>query len=435
MKKLYPAITLAATLIFPSAFAQTPHTGFAKGHHDYFSRHRQELPTDSDGQDHMRRTLAENAPGAHLPGTSDFAFAGRNNKFYLSLGGFARFTASYDFGNVLDDPNEFVTANIPTEKRAGDGGLVQFSAMQTHLCLNFVALPESKNKIGFFIGGNFLNNYAPHMQYLYIRWRGLKVGYDYSGFVNPAAGVPTIDYEGPNAYTSIPLGMISYEIKFGKNKEWLAGGALQMPQYSVTTGQGSSTVTQRIPDIPAYIQYAWGGGASSVRLSGMLRNMQYRDDILAKNFNKVGWGLQLSGAAQINPFLTAYYQAMYGDGIASYIQDLSGHHMDLVPSSVPGKMDCVKAWAGYLGLQYNFSKNVFATTTYSHVRTYADPYKGGELPWDDQYRYAQYAVANLFYKINSHLQTGIEYIYGRRVNYDGSQGHDNRFQVMFQANF
>lgn len=434
MKSIYALALMVAAATPATLFAQDHPHNQTKGPHDYFSRlAKQEAQKEQD--EHMRAVLSENAPNEKMPGTSEFAFAGRNNKFYLAIGGYAKFTASYDFGNTLDNPNEFITENISTEPRPGNGGLVQFSAMQTHLCLNFVALPETKNKVGFFIGTNFLDNYSPTLQYAYARWRGLKAGYDYSNFLDPNAGPPTIDYEGPNAMTSVPLAMISYDGKFGKHKEWQAGVALEMPQYSVTTGAGSQTVTQRVPDIPAYIQYSWGGGVSTLRLSGMLRNMEYRDLMLGKNYNKVGWGVQLSGSADINSFLTAYYQAVYGDGIASYIQDLNGGGMDMTPSRTPGKMDAVKAWGAYLGLQYNFSKQVYATTTYSHVRTYASQYKGGETAWGDQYRYAQYAVANVFYQINKHLQTGLEYIYGRRVNYDGSQGHDNRIQAMFQVNF
>lgn len=434
MKNIY-SLALIAAFLTPSATLGQDHVDtYAKGKHDYFSHNKTEDKVQTQ-EEHMREVLKENAPDEKMPGTSEFAFAGRNNKFYLSIGGYAKATVSYDFGNTLNNSNEFITADIPADPRPGNGGLVQFSAMQTHLCLNFVALPETNNKIGVFIGTNFLDNYTPTLQYAYARWRGLKVGYDYTNFLDLNAAPPTIDYEGPNAMSTIPLAMIAYDAKFGKHKEWQVGGALQMPQYSVTTGRGTETVTQRIPDIPVYLQYAWGGGASTLRLSGILRNMQYRDDILGKNFNKVGWGVQLSGSATINPFLTAYYQALYGDGIASYMQDLNGGGMDMTPSATPGKMDAVKAWGAFVGLQYNFSKKVYATTTYSHVRTYADRYKGGATKWGDQYRYAQYAVANLFYQINSHLQTGIEYIYGRRVNYDGSQGHDNRIQAMFQVNF
>jgi hypothetical protein len=89
----------------------------------------------------------------------------------------------------------------------------------------------------------------------------------------------------------------------------------------------------------------------------------------------------------------------------------------------------VKSWGGYAGVQYCFSDKVFATATYSHLRIYprnAEP---------DTYRYGQYLSANIFWDITSMFQCGMEYIYGRRVNMDGIQAHNNRLQTMLQVSF
>lgn len=48
---------------------------------------------------------------------------------------------------------------------------------------------------------------------------------------------------------------------------------------------------------------------------------------------------------------------------------------------------------------------------------------------------SQYVGDNMFYNINSIVQVGVEYDYGRRVNYDGRQAHDNRLQAMLQVSF
>lgn len=108
--------------------------------------------------------------------------------------------------------------------------------------------------------------------------------------------------------------------------------------------------------------------------------------------------------------------------------------MDMLPSADNANvMNTVKAWGAYGGLQFNISRTVFASATYSHVRTYAD--KCAAPTADDQYRYAQYAVGNVFWDITSILQAGAEYIYGRRVNYNGSQAHDSRLQLSLQLSF
>jgi len=381
--------------------------------------------------------LLANAPsefGSHVP---RFAVIGKDHTFYFGIGGKVITTASYDFGHPVDDPNMFITSEIPTGIRPGNGGRVQFSAQQTHLCLNFVGLPGTANKFGAFVSMNLLSdNYAPELQYAYVKYRGLKAGYDKTLFADPASTPPSIDYEGVNASSCLGNAILDYSASFGKKKEWSAGVGLEMPLYSITDADvhGAYKVNQRVPDIPAFIRWSWDEGSGWLRLSAVMRNMLYHNPSSGKNVDKVGYGFQLSGSAQVLPGLTAYYQGLYGKGIASYIQDLAGCGMDMAPSAYnPYILDTVKAWGAYGALQYDFSPSVFASASYSHVRTYA---KGCVPPSaDNQYRYAQYAAGNLFWNITPILQTGVEYIYGRRVNYDGTQAHDSRLQAMLSLSF
>lgn len=381
--------------------------------------------------------LLANAPTEFGSSVPRFAVIGKDRSFYIGIGGHVKATVGYDFGNPMHNPNEFITSAISTSRRRGDGGLVQFSAQQSSLFLNFVGLPGSDNQIGAFIGANLLGeDYAPALQYAYIKYRGFKAGYDKTLFADPASTPPTVHYEGPNASSSLGNAIVDYSFDFGKKKEWSAGIGLEMPMYSVTDadGAGAYKVNQRVPDIPAFIRWSWDGGNSWLRFSAVMRNMLYHNPASGKNVDKVGWGIQLSGSAAITPWLTAYYQGLYGKGIASNIQDLAGCGMDMLPTADNADvMNAVKAWGAYGGLQFNISPTVFASATYSHVRTYAD---GCAMPVaDDQYRYAQYAVGNVFWDITSILQAGAEYIYGRRVNYDGTQAHDSRLQLSLQLSF
>lgn len=381
--------------------------------------------------------LLFNAPsefGSHVP---RFAVIGKDHSFYLGIGGKVTVTAGYDFGNPTDDPNMFLTSGIPNSLPPGNGGSLRISAQQTHLCLNFVGLPGSANKFGAFISFNLLkDNYQPDLQYAYVKYRGIKAGYDKTLFADPASTPPSIDYEGVNASSSLSNAILDYSFSFGKKKAWSAGIGVEMPMYSVTdaAGHGAYAVSQRVPDIPAFIKWSWDDGSGWLRFSAVMRNMLYHDPASGKNVDKVGYGFLLSGAAPVVPGLTAYYHGLYGKGIASYIQDLSGCGMDLMPSaSTQYILDMPKAWGAFGALQYDFSRSVFASASYSHVRTYAD---GCAMPaGDTQYRYAQYIAGNVFWNISPLLQSGIEYIYGRRVNYNGSQAHNSRIQAMLSLSF
>lgn len=381
-------------------------------------------------------TFLENAPKSHKKsGVPSFAIEGKDKKFYLGVGGVGKATVSYDWGSPIDNGFDFTTSSIPMSSPKGNGGLVQFSGATSGLYVNFVALPGDKNQIGFYFDFNLTGaNYGFDLQYAYVKFRGFTAGYDYSLFSDMAAAPPSIDNEGPCGFTAIPNGVVDYRYSF--NSRWSVGIGAEMPMVSATTGSEEYVVNQRVPDIPAYVQYSWGGGKSWLRFSGIVRNMLYRDVVADKNRDNVGWGVKVSGSASLTPLVTAYYQAAYGKGITSYFQDLYEGGLDMVPSADRrGRLETVKAWGGYIGLQYNISPKVFATTTYSHLRNYAPRYSGGSTPWEGQYKYAQYALANVMWQITPHISTGIEYIYGRRVDMDGISRHDNRIQTMLQVTF
>lgn len=380
--------------------------------------------------------LMENAPTEFGSNVPRFAVFGKDHSFYVGIGGYVKATVSYDLGNPMDNPNEFFTSSIPMSKRRGDGGLIQFSAQQSSLFLNFVGLPGSDNQVGAFIGANLIgDDYAPALQYAYIKYRGLTAGYDKTLFSDPAATPPTIDYEGPNSSTAINNAVLNYQLSFGKKKEWKFGVGVELPVMSVTDLETTAyKVNQRVPDIPAFIQYSWDGQSSWVRASGIIRNMLYHNTLSDKNVDKMGWGVELSGVLAPVDKLTFYYQGVYGRGIASYIQDMSDCGMDMLPAAGSDFiLNLTRSWGAYGGLQYDFSDKVFASATYSHVRNYAHDCVTPTA--DNQYRYAQYVDANIFWNITDILQTCVEYIYGRRVNFDGTQAHDSRAQLALQISF
>lgn len=382
--------------------------------------------------------LKENAPQlVNVKTVPRFAILGKEDKFYMGIGANIKAVALYDIGNPIANPNDFITSQIPMSIPPGNGAEFRFSAQQSNVYMNIVALPGQKDQLGAFVSFNFTgNDYTPSLAHAYLKYRDITAGYTYSLFTDIAASPASIDYEGPNAFTAVCHGMIGFEPFLDKEKNWKAGIGLDIPEYSFTNADKTSTVTQRVPDIPFYIQRYWADNKGWLRLSGIVRNLYYRDLVSDRNIDKVGWGIKASGTTPIAGGLSAYYQAVYGKGIASYIQDLSGLGMDLMPDpSDPGSLDTVETWAGFASLQYNFTPDLFCTATYSHVRTYANSYHDSTSGWNSQYKYAQYVLANVFYNVNSILQIGAEYIYGRRVDYNNSQAHDNRFQAMLQVSF
>lgn len=386
------------------------------------------------------RAFVENAPKRfQIAGAPRFAIVGKNEKFYLGIGGSAKGIVGFDFPNPVSSEMYFTTSTI-TKAPAGSGGHLWINAQQSYLYFNAVAFPGTENQLGFYFNFDLCNSsYTPMIQNAYLTYRGMLFGYNTSLFYDGNACGPGIDKEGPNSLTWALNTVLDYIHSF-KNGLTLAVGA-EIGTYSYTTNAYTAQVSQRVPDFPLYVQYNFKNNPNSyVRFSALFRGLQYRDLVNpAKNRTTGGWGIKASGTIPLGSLFQTYFQAGYGKGITGYFEDLNGMNLDLVPSTTEnGKLDAVPAWGGYFGLQYNINNNWYASVCYSHLRNYAKNYGTAHSPtvaWDTQYSYAQYMDLNLFYNINSMLTWGIEWDWGRRVNFDHNSVHDNRIQTMVQFTF
>lgn len=390
--------------------------------------------------------MKENAPqNPSIKDVPRFALVGKDSKFYLGMGANVKMVGDFDWGNPISNPNIFAPKNIPMNTAAGDHGQTLFSVGQSNIYWNFVALPGSKNQVGLFFDVIFLGQSSTpviQIHHLYMKYRGFTAGYIVSTFTDLKAEPYSIDFGGPASVTLVRHPNIYYTAKFGKDKMWSAQLGLDMPDMAsfknftiMQNGQSvpyTRKVNQRMPDIPLFIQRAWAKGNGWFRVSAIFRDLQYRDmEGNGSNKGVFGWGIKASGKSPIVGGLSANWQGVYGKGIASYIQDFSGENLDLVPDKdKTGCLQAVPAWGAYGSLRYDFSKCCFMNFTYSHVRSYAKNYGSG---WGDMYKFGQYLTSNLIFNISSFAQCGVEYLWGRRMNYNGVQAHDNRIMLMLNV--
>ncbi|MBE6309558.1 MAG: hypothetical protein E7080_00695 [Bacteroidales bacterium] len=376
-------------------------------------------------------TLVGNAPAA--PNNQDlpkFSIIGKDNKFYLSVGAQFKSTVNFDWGNPINSPSSFAPSAI-TEVSDGNGSNLDFTVQRSRLSFNFIGLPDTENQLGVYIAMIFNdggNNYGVKINHAYAKYHGFTIGFTSTLFSDQTAIPFTIDAQSPNSTANFSNTVINFEHNF-KNKIKFGVG-IEKNINSITTNDFTNTVSQRLPDMPLYIQYRWHKN-SHIRLSSILRNITYRNLVTNSNQNVFGWGAKLSGIIEFNNF-TFYYMGTYGKGVASYIEDNLGQNIDLTPSiNENGCLEASKSWGAYGALQYNFSKRLFSTVIYSHVRNSINNYNNGKISYGDQYKYGQYAVANIIWSPNKYIQTGLEYICGNRNNFDKSSHHNNRIMAMF----
>lgn len=427
MKRLFLIITLLSALATPampqSLKTEKKITTFG---------HKEDIDSTK-----LYSILHHNAPeDFRNPGVPAVAVVGKEGKFVLGIGGYIKAVTGFDFGHPIPDADEFITSQIPMEPMDGDDVRYNLSAQQTRLFINFVALPGTGNEIGAFVSANLLNNYTPMLEYAYLKFKGLKAGYDNTLFSDPSCGAPAVDYEGPCSNTASPIGGISYTWEPNPHGRWMAAIGVEYPNASFTTVDGRTKyVYQRFPDIPIAGKFSWDDGNSWVRLSSILRTLTYRDVTEKKNHNKFAYGFQLSGAYNFLDHFTFYYQGVWGKGVASMMQDTADEGLDLIPTDNGFSLSEAPAWGGFLALLYDINSRFSTSVTYSQMRVYAKPYSEGTIEWANLYKYTQYVSANVFCNVTSFFQVGLEHIWGRRANQDGTRCGDNRLQLAFQLSF
>jgi hypothetical protein len=378
-------------------------------------------------------TLVGNAPAT--PNSQDlpkFSIIGKDNKFYLSIGAQFKSTVNFDWGNPLSSPSSFepssITPAVPNHKTNLD-----YTMQRSRLIFNFVGLPDTDNQLGVYIAMIFNqggNEYGVKINHAYAKYHGFTIGYTSTLFSDQTAIPFTIDAQSPNSTANFSNTVISYEKNFENNIK--LGVGVEKPISSYTTNDYTQEASTLVPDIPLYLQYRWHKN-SHIRVSSIFRNMRYRNLITNENHNVFGWGAKLSGILEFNRF-TLYYMGTYGKGMASYIEDNLGENIDLVPSAKQnGHLSRSRSWGAYGALQYNFSKRLFSTIIYSHVTNDINDYTSGNVAHDKQYKEGEYIVANLIWSPNKYIQTGVEYLYGNRTNFDKSSNHTNRIMAMFSV--
>lgn len=364
------------------------------------------------------------------PGAPRFLFFDRKGKVALGIGGYVKGVGMYDIDGAIDGTG-FATYDIPVPFDPAQRQRFGADASQSTIFLKMVTHNDKVGKIIVYLQTGFNSaskGYTMKLKQAYVSVGHVTAGLARSSFCDGEAQAPTIDSEGPSGEVTAKNMLFQYKTK---NFNGFSGAiSIENPSatYSTVAGQ-SEAIAQRVPDIPLYIQYAWKSD-SHVRLSLIHRSLSYRDLVTEKNHLKSGWGVHLSSVGDIYGGLGYFGHIAYGEGIARYINDLSGNGFDLVPSATAGKLKAPGSLAWTAGVTYNFTKNFFMTVSGSMARVYDCGTLGG-----DTYRYGRYATINGFYNLSSDFQVGAEVVFGRRNNYDGTSGHANRCEVMMQYSF
>jgi len=392
-----------------------------------------------------------------------FAIRTPDNKFVLTIGGQVNPIIGVDFRNNLYDQDgaaiNFVTNSIPVPAVRGKRSDFFISALHADVDFQIVGLGGTPDQITGYIkfGTDGVSSHIK-MKDVYLSWRGFTAGMKTTLFQDEAAAQPpTIDPQGPSG----EVGGTAYEFNYTSPsyKGFRAALGIAMPTYYHSSGRfhgydyqkwpysdaegkmvcDPTAFNQNVPDFPMWVEWQHSEN-NRIRVSAILRNFLYRDEVAQKKRHTMGWGIMLSGNWQPVEPLIFYLQAVYGEGIGNYIQDLAGIPLSFTPSTTKlGHMSANPMMGLMLGATYNINPKWQVNAMASEARIWkVAPYAkaNAEDPGNfNNYRYGFYAAGNVFYNISSYFQVGLEYLYGRRGTWGAGSAGDNRLQMQFKLTF
>ena len=393
----------------------------------------------TEGDHHTEATKAfteTQRKGFQQPHNPQFIFTSPNDKFMLGIGATVTLRTSYDFMGAVGNI-DFVPYDISMTKNYANSQRVMMDASTSRIFLKGVIDTKSLGRIVAYTDIDFRGgdefSYLPRLRSAYMQMLGFTVGRDVTTFCDLMAAPTTIDFQGPNAYNFRFTEMIRYEHTCW-DRHITFGAALEVPTVNATYGEQFSAIYQRVPDVIAYLQYAWGENRTShIRASGVVRDMYLHDNRIGKNITELGWGVQLSGHIEFGKWVDLYMNGVYGRGITPYINDLMGTPYDIVyDTNDPTRLQTLPMWGWQAAAQVNIMPNKFwLAGGYSEV--HLEKHHGALS--DNQYHHGHYIFANAFYNVTRNFTVALEYLHGGRRDMGGAKNDANRLSIMAQYNF
>ncbi len=387
------------------------------------------LPDDDATRQKIETFYYDQFRHSQDPEAPYFLFMSKDGGMSMGIGGAVRMRGWFDWGGAIP-VNSFTPYLIPMtpdptkSKRIG--------TTPAGVCLYFRALGTSA-KLGnhqLYIEANF-NGYGGRDFYLkkaYATLGDLTVGYASTTFSDPAAVPATVDAAGPNNKIEHTTVLVRYMPRLSRH--WLAAVSVETPEPQIPTNDIVKPCASYLPDLSAFLQYEWVKG-QHVRLAGIVRSLPYRNMVDERNLNVPGWGVNLSSVARLTNSITTYATFNYGCGIGAFNADLMVGNYDLTPRiGDPSRMYAPRSFGWCVGVQYNFSHNLFATLIASQTRYLPSR---GAMP--DDYKYGMFQAVNVFWNPIPRIQLGAELDWGSRHNFSNEHHHARRVGMVAQVSF
>jgi hypothetical protein len=357
--------------------------------------------------------------------TSDETLNGRPKYDYFFLVK-AKFNGVYDISGGLQDQETF---NVGRINVWGDDNSNRYWTDMHQSQVRFRGQRETANGplVGYMEGDFWGGNKHYRLRHLWIDYRFMHFGQDWTFFGDKEIWPNVMDWDGP------PSGVWRREPElkfyFTNQSGW---------QFDIGTGQPGaeirfdenvdpdvSSAYQPLPDFIGAVKKA--GDFGHVRVTGIYRNLEFQSG--GENKSEPGFGGTVSGFVKTNEVKTnpIQFQFYAGRGIATYVVSFSGLNYDAAMDG-QGDVKAIPTYGGWAAYEHFFTPewhinavggfSVFDSHKFSSFTIEGPGYDASDTSVNLQH---YYGLFNVMWTPEPALTFGIEYNYGNKRNkYDGA---------------
>lgn len=379
-----------------------------------------------------------------FPGS--FLVPGVNTSFRIR--GFVRLTALEDF-QPIGSADSFVTNTIPVPQQVGQN--FNMSARTSRLAVeSWTPTNFCDWNVHTLVEGDFFNGPAQaaggggnpfRLRHAFFDFGYFRFGQQNSVFMDGTNWPSLVDFQGPNSWVNQRQPSARMTLPVVDGVYWAT--SIERPFSDITTN-GLGTNVQDVPDFATHLRYETDVG--HLQVAGLLREIGYQptgeDDT-----HRTAAGI--SGSAVFHPWailmgtdpvheqnpsgLTrsrVLLMTAWGPGVGRYINDLAGQGFDAQVDPVTGDFDLVESVGWNASYEHWFNEHWLSNCTYARV----NPDNNAGQP-ATTYNNAQYLAASLWWIPIPRMSVGIEYLWGRRENFDGQDADAQRLNGLLQYDF
>ena len=364
--------------------------------------------------------------------------------------GFAQADYIQDFSGRMDPSWEdaFRPSKIDTADNFGTSGQTAISVKQSRFGVKGSMPTGDSTPITFkfefdlFGTGADAGQTTMRLRHMYGEWGPLLAGQTHTLFMDIDTFPNVIDYWGPPGMAFVRLPQIRYTPLRSDHDSFAI--ALERPGNDIDPGNvrlaegwESSQIQndEKYPDFTA--QWHHTGDWGHFQLAGILRRVGYEYRATSadpwQKGNDTGWGVNVSGTINTIGKDKFLLSALHGDGIANYMNDGG---MDLAPQvvspapnlKVTGQAVPLTGIMAYY--DHYWSDGWSSSIGYSYTSVDNTNFQA-----PNAFHKGDYASVNLLAYPAKNVMIGGEFLWGKRIDNDGTSGDDTRLQFTVKYNF